>query len=1648
MANVDKADGSAVIRTRKKNKTTTTSQGNARESPGDSQNPKTFIIETSEQRLCGYIGYKETLQLRLLLVSWPVIKAFLSFNLIAERVGRNRVFHLLYDAEHMFTNVDFETKWEIAKDDSPKEKSNKKDCQVASILIQLESDIHTLGTLREKEHILLQQHYADEYELSFPGAELPQIKFVPGEDGDISRCVQLPTLGPLEMEERLEAINRCWLILKYVRYCRQGNYLESRLSESGLEINYAIGTEHIPTWLQPKTIAKQLESLPKSSALAMADALPKLSVQIIWDKNAHFAGKKNLDDAIQRAAERDVRIPDTSQVMTEDPRLQGSIEAFRDSIRRQFNCQNLLINIRSVSMSYDSVKMTPTHQTTDLMRNPWSTSKSMFLDIANSKFVVLVSFMALDDEDDQIFESSDPPPAIQHIFGARSGEPSVESSNAHSQSIPRSTNAGPGSINELLNVLDSLSGDRAYMEIGSCPDPRTMFPKPEDGDALLAYYDGHNVVTEEGRRNWQRETINLLTDNGQVASVKLDKLPETLSEEEKKAIDEGQSRGQMAAMASEAEDKGNNAMDPPHGGDDDDDHYYTLQSAFSGTNLRAGPPVDLCLQLLDCTALLNGRFSSGLLSKMTRSEFYGYQISGAVGCILKMYGTIDAQKLIEKTEHLNNPRVVTIQHAATQLNDLLMHGCILADEVGLGKTKQALLIALLHSLLYVGREKTQSQNKPEDTQDTPQELPHQIYQPILLVVPPTLIYQWIQELRQTWPYFSIALSYSDHDFKGIMSLHTIPHIAMREYPKMDNMPAALKYLFTKSDPQAQSTIILTSYETHKSRTAIKMTRNVPGVPYKKPQFNEHGAQIWKVPPREEQYLTTKHQGVYSLLIADEAQKIKNNATGLWSILYIQSFPKILLATATPIYNSVIDLIALYSMLWPAAKNELAARCLLDHTMLAWQDAAEATGNIPKATTALHTTDPRRLSIINPEILKRLLKSQRSGLHVRVAGTLDTILNIAMIQRSRATVLPMSVGEPLEMRSLFKRMIVKTAVIERDPSEEIEYQSFHREAAREYINEISRSMDITPGKPRQMGTKGSFVNATRSLRKLAIANCSTKLARLDAVMENAFGNTHAKTLNVWRERGLEANFIEEATRGLGEQKSTTARELVSYLCKGSPALRLALQRVLFIKGIEAFDKSRFKRHQKLIISVSIPACAWYLQVALRAVLIDARVMHAALPNKQRSDMADLFNDPQSTFRVLVMLYDVGAVGLNLHMACNEVLILSVARARAQEAQVGGRALRVTSEFPVTLIRRVTPNSHDQFCIVRQTDKATVQLAVNAQDPAIRALIVKLLNEFQPQVNEFHKTKIARELQMKLDEKAKIAGISRAVRKHHYTNSTEVEMKDVGEECLRNNASNLPAASDMPAASDPSRELPGAKRTRRPVDRFLPSNYSGRGGTLLPPDQRSLTISHTGPHDPFGTCQQCFVNAHFSCHGVPATKGTFVCRECTITKEGLPQEGQDGFQVIDQTESSSSDEPDDSLDDDYEELRIYRPIVSSNSIQDARDEITEAEIEAIEVKSSLLKKFSSEDQPDDIMRHYTTLLQFPKDKVWVDADLQDEFAMRAGLNLLYNKIYGREEMHFDKSIHIRYHSFPRDVSRITDINAIITDRQLQVAKSKGS
>jgi len=48
------------------------------------------------------------------------------------------------------------------------------------------------------------------------------------------------------------------------------------------------------------------------------------------------------------------------------------------------------------------------------------------------------------------------------------------------------------------------------------------------------------------------------------------------------------------------------------------------------------------------------------------------------------------------------------------------------------------------------------------------------------------------------------------------------------------------------------------------------------------------------------------------------------------------------------------------------------------------------------------------------------------------------------------------------------------------------------------------------------------------------------------------------------------------------------------------------------------------------------------------------MHSGLSNKAKSEVVDMFNNPESSLKVLIIMQDVGGVGFNMHEACNRIV----------------------------------------------------------------------------------------------------------------------------------------------------------------------------------------------------------------------------------------------------------------------------------------------------------------------------------------------------------------------------------------------------------
>ncbi|KAJ5574154.1 SNF2-like protein [Penicillium hispanicum] len=408
-----------------------------------------------------------------------------------------------------------------------------------------------------------------------------------------------------------------------------------------------------------------------------------------------------------------------------------------------------------------------------------------------------------------------------------------------------------------------------------------------------------------------------------------------------------------------------------------------------------------------------------------------YQITGAVGLALKLIGKIPAKPLLElaglSAESVEGQRV---SRAADRLEDLRIHGAILADETGFGKTKQCLLAALLYAVIAI---------EPE-------------CRPTLLLVPPGLISQWLDEIKEFWPFFTQVLSHGDPDLKRKMTMRTLTPRALSE---MGNaVPHDLRFIFDKDNDQARRAIVISSYETHSIRTGYVIEEEVDGVHHDPPRYLSDGTPEWKEQPHTLLTRCTDHADVFGLLIADEAHKVKNKATGIWELLSMQDFSAILLSTATPMFNSVEDLIGLIELLGKRALMDVAyysqidlqKRSEIDNLKHVFLNEPLRVSELMQPLAPFGTT---RLSLLHPPALRRILAA-KGDTHREVAVYFRAVLDMVAVQRSQASQLPMTYDDNdkrrLLLQDLCHKVIYKTATVAHTSEEKAEYQRWHKKAA--------------------------------------------------------------------------------------------------------------------------------------------------------------------------------------------------------------------------------------------------------------------------------------------------------------------------------------------------------------------------------------------------------------------------------------------------------------------------------------------------------------------------------------------------------------------------------------------------------------------------
>jgi hypothetical protein len=134
------------------------------------------------------------------------------------------------------------------------------------------------------------------------------------------------------------------------------------------------------------------------------------------------------------------------------------------------------------------------------------------------------------------------------------------------------------------------------------------------------------------------------------------------------------------------------------------------------------------------------------------------------------------------------------------------------------------------------------------------------------------------------------------------------------------------------------------------------------------------------------------------------------------------------------------LAGLIALLWPAAEKSLALHLasLADGNVSLRQIRSSRDLEIGKLLEKLDRLDPLRLELLDPAPLRRLLSAGQDR-HLRIAVRFQFLLDLVAVQHSQGSVLPVSSGPGIQLRSLFKKIHYKTMMVERHPCEEVVWE---------------------------------------------------------------------------------------------------------------------------------------------------------------------------------------------------------------------------------------------------------------------------------------------------------------------------------------------------------------------------------------------------------------------------------------------------------------------------------------------------------------------------------------------------------------------------------------------------------------------------------
>ena len=430
---------------------------------------------------------------------------------------------------------------------------------------------------------------------------------------------------------------------------------------------------------------------------------------------------------------------------------------------------------------------------------------------------------------------------------------------------------------------------------------------------------------------------------------------------------------------------------------------------------------------------------------------------------------------------------------------------------------------------------------------------------------------------------------------------------------------------------------------------------------------------------------SRYRGLFHRVVCDEGHRVKNPATNANRSVYLVGAPHIWILSATPMINKPSDLIGYLHLLFDEA----------------WRDPAPVNlGDAVEYYTAMDYSAPveERLYQLDPVLFGKLTVHGKMGTWAAFQA-IPKILSLLQIRRSMASVLTViRNGAPEEVRigDQIPHYNITTVELENSRAEQAEVSHFHAgliSRLKRFGRKVGQNLATVLDPSSEEGRMN--VKAYRRLCHLAYS------PSLEVFARSTGSKNLVEHVTKWHEHGDYGLtfFITRSKRDYAMNVPRTRAEAALYIARSSAKLRY-LAKLLLSKVIA--------EKRRILIFAEWPMVSWHCEMFLQALQFNVLSLRSAHSEDEKTRIITKFNDPAAKVDILITTYRCCSVGVNLHAACHDVVMLQPAINANTVLQAIGRVHRLGQTHVQDIHILFSDHTFDRFVEMRQATKMIAQI----------------------------------------------------------------------------------------------------------------------------------------------------------------------------------------------------------------------------------------------------------------------------------------------------------------------------------------------------